>query len=99
MINDAFFSTLKKIIMNTAKIISVFAVLMLASCSKIDNSQRTAPADYAETERQLIQNREQDSLMGDSINASTAMPPQQKTEQNQNQSGLNKQSQNTDSLR
>ncbi|MCW4452485.1 hypothetical protein OK344_09710 [Kaistella sp. BT6-1-3] len=72
---------------------------MLASCSKIDNSQRTAPADYAETERQLIQNREHDSLMSDSINASTAMPPQQKTEQNQNQFCLNKQSQNTDSLR
>ncbi|WP_332030081.1 hypothetical protein [Kaistella sp.] len=72
---------------------------MLASCSKMDNSQRTAPADYAETERQLIQNRAKDSLMGDSINASPAMPPQQKTDQNQNQSGLNKQSQNTDSLR
>ncbi|WP_332020011.1 hypothetical protein [Kaistella sp.] len=70
---------------------------MLASCFKIDNSQRTAPAEYAETERQLIQNRAKDSLMGDSINASTDMPPQQKTKQNQ--SGLNKQSQNTDSLR
>ncbi|HAI80625.1 MAG TPA: hypothetical protein DCL65_06285 [Chryseobacterium sp.] len=61
---------------------------MLASCSKIDNSQRTAPADYAETERQLIQNREHDSLRGDSINASTEMPPQPVTEQNRNQSGL-----------
>lgn len=70
--------------------ITVLGIITLSACSKNDKPQSTAPADYAETEQQLIQNREKDSLMGDSINASTAMPPQQTTETSQNQSGLNK---------
>lgn len=74
--------------MNTAKILSAFAIVMLTSCNKNDTPQSTAPADYAETERDLIQNRVQDSLRLDSINASTEMPPQPVTERNRNQSGL-----------
>lgn len=85
--------------MNAAKIITVLGGLILISCSKNDKPQSTAPADYAETERQLIQNREKDSLIGDSINASTAMPPQPANVQDQNQSGLNKQPSGKDTLK
>ncbi len=68
--------------------LTILGITTLTACSKNEQPQNTAPSDYAETEKKLIQNREKDSLMGDSINASTAMPPQPSADQNQNQSEL-----------
>lgn len=69
-------------------VMAALGIVFLSACSQNDKPQNTAPADYAETERDLIQNRERDSIMGDSINASTAMPPQQTKKENTNPSGL-----------
>lgn len=49
---------------------------LLAACTKNDQSQSTAPADYAETHDKLIQNNEKDSAAADSAGANTSMPPQ-----------------------
>lgn len=87
MINAELF-TLKNKLMKALAAITVLGIMTLSACSENGKPQTTAPADYAETEQQLIQNREKDSLMGDSINAATAMPPQQAPEKSQNQSGL-----------
>ncbi|UFK97777.1 hypothetical protein [Kaistella faecalis] len=74
--------------MKYTTVMAALGIVFLSACSQNDKPQNTTPADYAETERDLIQNREKDSIMGDSINASTAMPPQQTHEKNPNQSGL-----------
>ncbi|OWK73356.1 hypothetical protein CBW16_11475 [Flavobacteriaceae bacterium JJC] len=58
------------------KLIIAIVSMAAVSCSQNDKPQSTEPADYAETEKKLIQNHIQDSIKGDSIDASTAMPPQ-----------------------
>jgi len=74
--------------MKAFAVLTILSITTLTACSKNEQPQSTAPADYAETEKKLIQNRENDSLMGDSINASKAMPPQPSADRNQNQSEL-----------
>lgn len=62
---------------------NIFATLFLGSilltaCSKTETSPSTAPADYAETEQDLIQNPARDSSRTDSMETeiNSAMPPQ-----------------------
>ncbi|MBU4537039.1 MAG: hypothetical protein L6264_07045 [Weeksellaceae bacterium] len=58
------------------KLMIALVSMAAVSCSQNEKPQSTEPADYAETEKKLIQNHIQDSIKGDSIDASTAMPPQ-----------------------
>ena len=62
--------------MKTALGAILFASLFLTACSKNEPPQNTNPADYAETEKKLIQNPEKDSLKKDSTAVPTAMPAQ-----------------------
>ena len=68
--------------MNAKFLIPLCLLGALSACSKNDSSANTTHADYAETEQKLIQYREQDSREGDSVNASTAMPPQETPSEN-----------------
>ena len=66
---------------------ALFGVATLISCGQNEKPENTNPADYAETHEKLIQNKEKDSVQGDSTNQSTNMPPQQQKSELDKQSG------------
>lgn len=55
-------------------VLGMVSALSLIACSQKEKPQSTAPADYAETHRELIQNPEKDSAASDSIVESTYQP-------------------------